>query len=335
MTILRRLRRMLAGTGSPGSPKGSTAQFIRTQTLIRGFYAFLLYLAALNVPDFAGLSRSRELELLWPVAWVDGVGQEVGLKLILAWFLASAVAGAFAPASRAVRLAVFLGLLEFVALRNSEGKIGHSLHLAVLAALALVFLPAGWLRPEASRVTRTSTLVVFSATQALLLLTYTMSGLAKLGGGMYELFSGQANPWQPDGFARVIAERLLETGSTSLVGGWMIDHPWLSGPLLPAVIYLQTMAFVAAFRPALHRGWGLSLILFHLGNSFILTIHFPQSMALLALFFLASPFAPDRLDGRAILLDLPLVGLLRRIIPGLRNVPPVPQNFVRGSGSAS
>ncbi len=314
---LRSIRRLLGPAPSGDGPfrLDNPDTFLRAQTLIRAFYAFLLGLALWQVPDFANLVQPRELDPLWPVAWLEAPGSQfLGLRLLLGFYLGSSIFAAVSPSGRTARWLVFLGLLEFVALKNSTGKIGHSLHLPILASLALLFLPPGWERSGAPRAVRASTLLVFGATQALLLLTYSMSGLGKLGGGLYELFTGQFHPFQPEGFSRVIAERLLQTHSTSVAGAWLIEHPFASWPLLPLAIYVQMFAIVAAFRPALHRPWGLALILLHVGNSFILTIHFPVSGALLALFLLCSPFASPGFDSKIFFAELPLLSALRRVL---------------------
>ena len=132
---------------------------------------------------------------------------------------------------------------------------------------------------------------------------------------MYELLSGQANPLQIDGFSRIVAERLLQTNSDSVVGRWMIAHSWSGWLLFPGAIYVQTTSLIAACRPSLHRPWGVALILFHIGNALILTIYFPQSIFLLALFLLASPFAPASFDARQIMADFPLLSFLSRVSP--------------------
>lgn len=306
---LRRAPRVASG----GTFRSVAMRAVSTRGLVRGFYAYLLFLAAVSIPEFGSLAQPRELSLLWPVAWVDAGSPSGSVRLILGFFLAASVTVAIWPGPRLLRVGAFVGLLCFVALKNSEGKIGHSLHLPILVALAFVFLPRGWDRPDAQRWVQMSLLQVFAATQVLLLLTYTMSGLGKLGGGLYEWVSGQAHPFQIDGFSRVVAERLLQTNSSSVLGRWIIDHPWLGWPLLPGAIYLQITAVAAAFRPSLHRLWGTALILFHIGNAFILTIYFPHSVFLLGLFLLASPFAPPGFDARQILADLPILSVFSRV----------------------
>jgi hypothetical protein len=226
--------------------------------------------------------------------------------------------------------------LEYVALRNSEGKIGHSLHLPVLVALVFIFLPRNWHRAESDSEEALGTALVLRAAQAVVLLTYTMSGLGKLGAGTYELLTGQISSFHPTGFPRIIAARLLETGSESPVGSWIIaQSPWLTWPLLPGVIYFQIFSIVATFRPALHQLWGVVLIFFHFGNSFLLTIYFPHSVFLLALLFLASPFAPRRFDVGTVLAELPILSALRRVAMPRMFPSPAPANASEGKDSAS
>ena len=287
----------------------------RAQTLVRAFYALVTYMATQVVPDFSGLTRERDLLALWPVAWLEWLPPGHGATVVCVAFLVMALVAAAAPGPRWVRVVLFVTLLQYVALRNSEGRISHSLHLPVLTALILIFLPRGWLEASADdRVTARQTALVIRAVQAVILLTYTMSGLGKLGASCYELWHGQISSFHPSGLQRVIAARLLETGSSSPAADWLLAQPsWLVWPLLPGVIYCQLGAIWAAFRPSLHRLWGVMLILFHLGNAFVLTIHFPYSIFMLSLFFLASPFAPVRFDVRQILTDLPLLSAILRV----------------------
>ena len=67
----------------------------RAQMLVRAFYGFLLYLAAQALPDYAGLTRARELQELWPIAWLEWLppGQGAG-AIVLAFLLVSLVAAA-------------------------------------------------------------------------------------------------------------------------------------------------------------------------------------------------------------------------------------------------
>ena len=293
------------------------------QTLVRACYVFLLYLAIQQITELVVLT-DQALDLpLWPVAWLGASGAlfPVGVKALFFFYLGTNVLAAVLPGWRSVRIAACLGLLEYVALKSSFGKINHSFHLPVLVSGLLVFLPDGWdARPaRASRATRQGTLLVFWLCQAGVLLSYTMSGLGKLGGALYQLALGQPNAFAPGALGSHIALRLLQTHSQSELGAWIIHHPWLTWPGLPAAIYLELFSFWIVFRPALQRFWAAGLILFHLGTFFTMTITFPQSSFLLALLLFQSPFAPERFPGwQTLFFQLPLAGGVLKMLKATR-----------------
>ena len=319
----RACRRFFTGPVLPpisaGLFRGQAWRFTAAQTLVRAFYIFLLYLAILQVTELSVLIY-QQLDLpLWPVAWLGVSGSlfPAGVKVLFFFYLGSNVLAALLPGWRSLRIAACLGLLEYVALKNSFGKISHSFHLPLLVSGLLVFLPTGWDRraDRASRATRQGTLLVFWLCQAGVLLSYTMSGLGKLGGAVYQLAVGQPSAFAPGALGSHIALRLLQTHSQSELGAWIIHHPWLTWPGLPAAIYLELFSFWIAFRPALQRPWAAGLILFHLGTFFTMTITFPQSSFLLALLLFQSPFAPERFPGwQTLLFQLPLAGRLLKIL---------------------
>jgi hypothetical protein len=216
-----------------------------------------------------------------------------------------------------------VGILEFVALKNSTGKIGHSLHLLVLVAGLLIFLPPAWdgAPQKTRRAARQATLLVFWACQAAILLAYTMSGLGKLGGAFYQIAAGQPSAFSPGALGALVAQRLVQTHSESVLGAWIIRHPYLTWPMMPSALYLELFSFWVAFRPALHRGWAALLILFHAGTFLTMTITFPQNCLLLALFFFPTPFQPVTLAWWQLGISMPLFGDLVRFL-GARHKPP-------------
>lgn len=300
-----RLRRWLAGPSSSAVPapdgvfRAQARRFTVAQILVHAFYAFLLYLAVSQFTELSGLLERTPSAPLWPVVWLREAGPVAGPRALLAFYLATNLLGAFTASWRTGRVLTFLGLLEYVALKNSFGKIGHSLHLPLLVAGAFVFLPAGWDHPapQVARRQRQETLLVFWLAQAGVLMSYTMSGVGKLAAAGWQLVTGQPNAFAPGGLSAIVAQRLLETHSTSVFGPWIIHHPFLTWPALPVAIYLELFALLAAFRPALARPWAALLILFHVGTYFTMTINFPQNCLLLALLFFPSPFEPETVSS--------------------------------------
>lgn len=325
-----RLRRYLASPSRRPTPPGrvfhaQARRFTVAQILTRAFYAFLLYLAISQLDgNLPPLLEHAPASPLWPIAWLRWTPPAAAApRVLMAFYLATNVLGAFTVSWRASRVLTFLGLLEFVAYKNSFGKIGHSLHLPLLVAGAFALLPDGWDRPapQVGRRTRQETLLVFWLAQAGVLMSYTMSGVAKLSAGLYQLFAGQPNAFSPGGLSAIIAQRLLQTHSSTLLGTWIVHHPYLTWPALPAAIYLELFAFLVAFRPSLGRPWAALLVLFHVGTYLTMTISFPQSCFLLVIFFFPSPFESDRTRSwQQRLLDIPVISGLYRFLQTTRRL---------------
>lgn len=316
----RRLRKFLqsrSAVGTRDSFQMQTRAFGHARLLVRCYYAGLLYFAVALLPDWPGILERTAPSPLWPVAWLRFTDLRTGIAVILSLYLVGSLAGVMLTEKRWARALAFIGLFEFVAFNYSFGKIGHSLHVWVLTAFLLIFLPDAWEKTVYPlRVVRQRFLAVFWACQALVLLVYSMAGLGKVVGAVYQFSVGQTHALMPGALAAIVANRLVQTNSQSLLGPWLIDHPLLGWPFMMADIYLQLFAFRVAFRPSLHKLWAFGLILFHIGSFLLLTISFAQSILLLALLFVCSPFRSSRESWRSTVADLPLFGqLIGRMVP--------------------
>jgi len=316
MKWARALRKRLGGAReSAGIFAAQTAGFARARVIVRCYYAAMLFFALALLPDWPQVLVRETPSALWPVAWLPWVDLRGGIAAILALYLVGALAGAVMPEQRWARVAAFLGILEYVAFNNSYGAIGHAMHAWLLTSGLLLFLPDVRNGPP-SRMKRQQFLTIFWACQALVLLLYSMSGVGKLAGAIYQLSAGQTSAFAPGALAAITANRLVETNSQSLLGPWLIEHPLMGWPMLWGDIYLQLFSFWIVFRPSLHKVWALGLILFHITSYLLLTINFTQNALLLALLFFNSPFAREPENWRDCLAELPLVGpLLVRVFP--------------------
>jgi hypothetical protein len=288
-----------------------THAFIRAQNLVRFYYMALLFLSISSMPDWPEMLERKMIAPLWPVAWLDLVSLPAGVASILILYLGGTFVSAIFLDKCWARVLAFLGVFQFVAFNNSFGKIGHSMHLWVLTSFLLVFLP----QLESNKTTRTQRqrfLIIVGSCQAIVLLAYSMSGLGKLLGGFYQVFLGQLHIFLPSSFSIIVAERLQQTNSVSLLGSWLIAHPLAGWPFMIADLYLQTFSFWAAFRPALHRWWAIGLILFHIASYLFLAINFAPTAFLIAILLLNSPFVRASDGWRPALGDLPLLGILFR-----------------------
>jgi hypothetical protein len=314
MIRLRSIRRFFASQeqlSSPHALRRQTERFHATRVVVRCYYVGLLFLAAGTIDAWPSYLGRTEALPLWPGYWLRMVPVQAGVLGILIVYLAATFLGAVFPHRQWARSLAFLGLLEFVAMDNSFGKINHAHHLWVLTAFLLVFLPDAT-DAATSRATRQRFLTVFWACQAIILLTYTMSGLGKIVGAVYQVCAGQNNILLPSGLATLVASRLLQTGSTSWWGPWLVAHPWYGWPLGLASIYLEFFAFWVAFRPSLLRWWAGGLILFHIVVFLCMAVGFVPVVLLLGLLFLAAPPGPEERSVLDTARQLPFLSLVLR-----------------------
>jgi len=285
----------------------SRERFVAAQSLIGAFYAVLLFFAALRLFSWPSDLAVSDLAPRWPVAWLHLVDTRVGIAAILWLQLAGGVLGVALARYRWARVVVFISLLEILALDFSFGAVNHGNHLAVLIAFVLIFLPAGWhVRGAASRTVRVATLEVFSGAQAMILLTYSMAGMWKAGGILQQWLQGDFVTYlHPHGLAQQVAAKMIEDDAPSILGPWLVAHPWVGWLPGIAVVYLELFALWVVARPSLHRAWGLGLALFHLVSHLTLGVDFPQNVLWLVLFLGLSPFRPAVFEWRRAVGELP------------------------------
>jgi hypothetical protein len=297
----------------------SRERFTTAQTLIAAYYAILFFFAAGELFSWQEYLNAGDLALRWPVFWLRFVDTKSGIAAILGLHLLGGVLAVTLSRYRWARVLIFISLLEHMALKFSFGAVNHGDHLGVLVGFVWIFLPDGWhlrgLRGPVDRKVRAATLVVFSGAQALILLTYSMAGMWKAGGILQQWIQGEFFTYlHPEGLARQIAAKLIEDDAPSVLGPWLIAHPWTGWLPGIASIYLELFSLWVVARPSLHRAWGLGLALFHLGTHLAMGIGFPQNTLWLALFLMLSPFRPEVTSWRRAAGDLPVLGAwLRRV----------------------
>ncbi|MEM7331235.1 MAG: hypothetical protein AAF490_04015 [Chloroflexota bacterium] len=308
MMPLRSLRRLLRGVDLPDPFSRLTAAHQAAALIVRLYYAFIIFLFSddymRKVEEWVLLDAS-DLLLLWPVGWVTWVGVDTAVYAISLLLIGGAVLSLLWPEKRPFRLAAFVGLFLIMAIENSFGKINHSMHAWLAVGFCFIFLPTG---KPVNRVQRVTYLTTFWYAQALMLWFYSMSGIWKVNQGFAQLFAGEISAFHPYAMAQQIANRLLQDNSTSILGPFIVENPLIGWPVYLSALYLEFFSFVAAFRPALHRFWGLSLALFHLGTFLTMSIQFNQNILLLGLILMASPFHPASWRWQDTIRDLPILG---------------------------
>lgn len=256
----------------------------RAETTTRFFYASCCFLAYTSAPRLLELAQRSHLDPLWPVAWVARVSLPVSALAIALLFLVSSLLAVFTPGSRVARATCAFFMLESVALQNSFGKINHSSHTFVLAAIVLVFLPK-----NDSVTYRVQTLRSWFGVTVVALATYTVAGTAKIRGAAIDLFRGDMSVLHPDALAVIIARQAVVRGQAldelSPLAGALIEYPVLGWPFMLGAIALEVGAVLAPFVPAVYRPWLLSLLAMHFGILFIMGISFGNAVLLLLILF--------------------------------------------------
>lgn len=325
-TALRWARRRLwsAPTGrSIGEVvRDQAVAYQRGMLIVRAFYALSFLWLTNHVNEMRGLRDADAVDPLWPSGWIDHVGLDAG-RAIVFWGLALATLFAAAlPQWRLARLLFFVALLQFLSIQFGFGKINHNFHGWLWISGILVLLPNR--RWEARRGVgdRHYFLTVLWACQVAVLFFYTLTGLWKVYFALDALQGPLKSSLEIDGFSYILAQRILVTSQDTLLGEWFVLNPVPGWLLFTGTMYLETASLLIAFRPRLHRAWGLGLILFHLGTQVTMGFTFNGNLALLALFFVCSPAVPSTVGVRDAILDLPGLHFLSKRVAALRRRDP-------------
>lgn len=282
----------------------------RARTMVSYFYFILPYLAFLF---FIEAPPARpDFDPLWPLFWLQWLplSYEELTVLLRGGFLIAALAGMFMHRYFLSRFLICIMLWQAHALDSSFGQINHSWYLIVYATFLFLFLP----KETQTKEERRKYLLTIWATQALVMLAYTMAGAAKIVGSFNQFLAGQLHGFAPDAFAYQIAAWLPKLQEKALLGPFIVEHPLLGWPFYVGLQLLQFFALWTMIRPSLQRVWAFLLLLFHVGTYLTMGIVFNPLPVLLILLFFHSPFTPKNVTLRHIILDLPVIGPLLEML---------------------
>ena len=322
---VRACRRILQGAqAGHGFPRYAAHQEMYSAAfwIVRFYYIVNLFLVYRQLATIRSLGLSDSpLDPLWPVVWIEWLGLEPGSLLILHVSTFAGFLGVFCWHLRWVRVVVVLAQLLVAAFANSFGAVNHGYHEWLWLGACFVFLPNG--RKDeigATRAGRMTFLTVFSMTQGLILLFYSLSGVYKVLAAAVALNLGKVGGFAPEAMALTLANRMSQTDSTAIWAPFIIENHWLGWPLYLVLYFIEFVALFVLLRPALHRLWGLMLVAFHFGTFFFMAITFETHVLIATMLFIFSPFAPARPDWRVMLRQIPMVGFLFAALPAKRRV---------------
>ncbi len=283
--------------------------FISARLLVQVYYFFLLFISIALFRWDPSFGAQTQIETPWPIMWFPLVGFTTAYIFVRLFFIGASILAAWKPEWRSARILSFVALFEFCSLYLSVLQLDMDGYGLVLTSLLFIFLPSGYTEEKTTTLVRMKFLVVFFAVQAENLLTYSMGGVGKLYGAITQITAGQSHFFDIHAAALYIADRQILTNMRTVLGPWAVDHYILSYLWLLCTLYLLLFSFVIAFRPKLHRFWGLMLILFHVGNYLVINIGFVSHVFLWSLLLLASPFAPQKTSLKDMLINLPVFDL--------------------------
>ena len=290
----------------------------KAQILVAYYYFIVVFLA---IQSFTTMGIDLSLpnySPLWPLSWASlfSLDQPTTVNIVRFFFVFSAILGAFFYKFTPGRALVFLGIWQMHAVESSFSHPNHEWYPLLYTSLIFVFLPSIWRAKEHIEESRKFLLVIWWA-QALILLTYSMSGLWKFTATLDQFFQGQIHGFSKDAIAYQIADWLPRLGAEPILAPFFINNPVFGWPLYIGVHFLEAFAIWATIRPSLQKLWATGLILFHFGTTVTMGISaFNPSIIVLILLFFFSPFIPEKVSPKQLLYDLPIVG---QVLDILRN----------------
>lgn len=296
--------------------------FIQAQVIVRCFYAAMLYVSLNQLQRWQLFEQLAPADILWPVAWISLLPWQSALYLVLGLFVAGAAVALVFTERRWARVLAFVGCLEFYALYYSFNDISHRDHVFILVAFMLILLirvP----RDDQTEAAKQTYLLSFFGAQAIIFLTYTMSGLTKLLISVKSFINGGLTSFHPQTLANTVAAENWENDKT-LLGPLFIEYSEIGPLLLTTVVFVELFAFYVAFRPSLHRPYGIFMVGLHIGIASAIGLFFSTQVLTIGLFLITSPFIPNTFRFWKTVHDIPMIGpfttALRLKLRGRKNL---------------
>lgn len=284
----------------------------RAVLMVRLFYASGLFLVYLDTAEWRGMLEARSLAGPWTLDWLPDDSVHRGVPWILGGYLATAILVTALPQLRLVRAANFVMLVQYVSLLQSFGYIRHTHHAWLWASGILVLLPNRNWSGRTTAEHRHYFLSTIWLAQLVVAAFYSLTGFWKVAGIGEALVRGEPSMLGGEGFMWVVVRGQILVEDPALLSGFLIDHPRVAWASYLATIYVELVAVVVAFRPRLHRIWGVLLIAFHFATELTMRISFVPAVVVVAVLFVGSPLAPGGVHLKESLLDLPGVFAFRR-----------------------
>lgn len=268
--------------------------------LISLFYFFVLYLCFQSftfnsqLPSWSEIINSQAYFMpQWGSGWLTILEWPSAVRFVYIFFLITALLGVvFWSRSRIIRALVALGLFQYLSLISSFGYADHFLTMMSFAAIMFVLLPN-----KKTKTYKPDFLKVIFGLQAIILTTYSISGIYKMIGLAKQLKRGVSSALSTNGMTLHSSKTSYFSGNEYFLQNYLIDYPGYWIPTLQVGgIFIELLSIFFLFKIGLHRIWGLILIIFHLAIAMSVGPDFSFHTLMIALFILFSPFGSERYD---------------------------------------
>jgi hypothetical protein len=319
-----------------GSVRFQRRAYNRASVLVRVYYAVGVLLALQAVGGWPGYADLQQASPLWPAAWWFGwFSVRTSVNLIFPGYLVASIVVAALPERRWARVAYAFTLLQYMAFINGFDKTNHNLHAWLFVGAILIFLPRGPWEGSSRKGDRQYFLTVFWSAQFVVLFFYSLTGMWKIFFAFKALAVGRTGGFNFAGFSYIVASRILKGNEDTVLGHFFVHHEIIGWALYIGTMYLEGASVLIAFRPRLHRVWGIGLILFHFATQLTMGFSFTENVVLVGLLFVCSPFVPEKVSVKEALCDLPGIHFVvrqrerarRRASPSSK--PSAPQDVLR------
>lgn len=287
--------------------------FEKAKTIVQFFYYSQIPLAFINFLKLgAGDPQRSGFFPIWPMSWVGSLPYPDVARIVFLFYIIAGFVAALFWSRRFAKILVFIAIFQIHALDSSFGYINHFFYLWLYVSFLFVFLPDTQIGKKVSTEVAKKFLFVYWAAQAVILLTYSFSGLWKIFWGIVAVINGQVGSFSVYALSTHIAKTTIMEGRSYYFSNFLINNPIFSWFLFLGTLYIEIFALFAAFKPNLHKAWGVVLISMHVGILLAMGIPFFESVVILCILMLNSPFVKENISFRDILRDLPILNFFYR-----------------------
>ena len=282
--------------------------FERAKNSVAIFYYLQVVLAFINLMKIGAVDPQRSGFLpIWPMTWAGNLPYSDLSKWIAVFYLVAALVSCFFWNKRFSRILVFLSFSQVHALDSSFGYMNHFYYFIFYACFFFIFLPDINIFVSASKENVKKFLFVYWGVIAALFATYTLSGIWKAYWGVLNLVDGQPGSFSYFTFSEHVAKKTIIESRDYFFSDFIISNPLLAWPAYLVTIYVEVFAIWAAFKPSLHKLWAFILVFMHVGILLAIGIPFFESIFVLCILLLNSPFTQNP-SLKQMALDLPIFG---------------------------